>query len=120
MRPNQLIELASGIDALYVSGRANLTPEFIVMLTESRAAAEVAGGPIHIGFGGELVRINPRAMGRYKFWLSHAYGEIGITPRNGIPTIRIQPKAEYLHRASPPSAIAWFQEFIEREVGRWS
>jgi hypothetical protein len=112
-----LVELASGIDALYVSGRANLTPELIEMLAESRAAAEVAGGPIHIKFGGEFVRINPRALLRYKYWLSHPCGEIGISPKEKIPAIRIQPKAEFLHGASPLGAIKWFQEMIEREVG---
>ena len=112
-----LVELASGIDALYASGRVNLTPELIEMLVESRAAAEVAGGPIHIKFGGEQVRIHPRAMGRYKFWLSHPCGEIGISPKDKIPTIRIQPKAEFLHGSSPLGAIQWFQGVIEREVG---
>jgi hypothetical protein len=111
------MELASGIDALYVSGRANLTPELIELLAESRSAAEVAGGPIHIKFGGEFMRINPRALGRYKFWLSHPCGEIGITPKEKIPGIRIQPKAEFLHGASPLRAIEWFQGVVEREVG---
>jgi len=112
-----IVELASGIDALYVSGRANLTPELIENLAESRAAAEVAGGPIHIKFGGEFVRINPRALGQYKFWLSHPCGEIGISPKEKIPSVRIQPKAEFLHGASPLKTVEWFREVIEREVG---
>ena len=62
-------------------------------------------------------RIHPRAMGRYKFWLSHPCGEIGLSPRDKIPAIRIQPKAEFLHASSPFSAIQWFQNLVEREVG---
>jgi hypothetical protein len=56
-------------------------------------------------------------MLKYKYWLSHAYGEIGVSPSESIPPIRFQPKAEFLHAVSPKMAMEWFVGFMEREVG---
>jgi len=114
---SDVVELASGIDALYVSGHAEVPPALLERLEEARAASMVAGGPIHIKFSGEHVRINPRAFLKYKYWLSHAYGEIGVSPSGSMPPIRFQPKAEYLHAVTPWVAMQWFLDFMQREVG---
>lgn len=117
VRRSGVVELASGIDALYVSAHAAIPSALLERLEESRSTSMVAGGPIHIKFSGEQVRINPRALLKYRYWLSHAYGEIGVSPSGLMPPIRFQPKAEYLHAVSPQVAMEWFLDFMQREVG---
>ncbi len=110
-------ELASGIDALYMSGRAELTDRLLENLKLTREVAEQADESIEFVLGGEQFEMRPFSLGRYRYRLEHAYGVIGITPGHALPTVRIQPRAEYLHRIGPREVVGRYHSILERELG---
>ena len=48
-----MVELASGVDALYLSGRASVSPAWIVRLEELRTMALELGRPAPLSIDGE-------------------------------------------------------------------
>lgn len=101
-------ELASGIDALYLSGRGVLPAQVFETLDAGRREAEQADGPVPFDIGGVEFMIEPRAFGMYRFCLSHRNGWIGVTPSTSLPTLRVQPRSELLHGVGPHGALAFF------------
>lgn len=116
-KEGRLVELASGVDALYLSGRASLPGGLITRLVAGREAAEEVEGSMPFDLGGESFDFAPHGFGKYRYCLKHRNGQVGLTPSTAIPAIRIQPRAEFLHGLGPRSAIAWFAQILEREVG---
>jgi len=112
-----VVELASGVDALYLSGRAALPGGLLVRLKMGREAAERDNISVQCDFGGEVFEFLPHAFGKYRYCLRHRNGQLGISPSEKIPAFRIQPRAEFLHGVGPSSAVAWFADVIESEVG---
>lgn len=55
-----LVELASGVDALYLSGRANLPEALLAALEDHRALAEAGSVPVAFDLGGESYSLSPR------------------------------------------------------------
>jgi len=90
-------ELASGIDALYLSGRAELEDSFLDGLERARDRARASDGPVPYRLGGVEFGLAPYGWHRYAFRLSHEYGLIGFTGSKKLPAIRVQPRAELLH-----------------------
>ena len=115
--PVDVIELASGIDALYLTGRASLPSELIERLEIVRAEAVALEGEITIDFGGENLRLAPYAWGRHRFCLIHRFGRIGLTASSSLPAIRVQPRAEFLHGQGPRGVVKWFDELLTKECG---
>lgn len=111
----QLIELASGVDALYLSGRTALPLAFLERLEEARALAELASLTIPFELGSESFAMAPHAFGRYRFCLEHPDGRIGISPSHQLPALRIQPRSGYLHAVGPAAAATRFQHVLEAE-----
>lgn len=109
--------MASGVDALYLSGRASLPRELLERLETARNEAVALEGEIPFELGGESFRIAPYAFGRYRFSLSHVYGRIGLTNSTSLPVIRIQPLAEFLHGQGPRGTARWFEELLTKECG---
>ena len=60
-------ELASGVDALYLSARCELPAELVDRMTESRAAAVDTEEPVPFSFGGYDWTMKPNGLGRYHF-----------------------------------------------------
>jgi len=115
----RVLELASGIDALYLSGNAIVSESLREQLAVGRAAAERAGEPQPFNFGnGTICEIAHHGWGRYRYRLSHPHGLIGINPDSLMPPIRIQPRAEFLHGVGPLEAARWFESVIEWRMGR--
>src|ERR1700727_131034 len=98
-----LVELASGVDALYLSGRAALPETFLDRLEEARIPAE-GGGSVGVEVGRVPLRLEPYAWGKYRYSLTHPYGRIGFTGSKRLPPILIQPRAEFLHGAGAAGA----------------
>lgn len=109
------VELASGVDALYLSGRTALPLPFLERLEEARALAELASAPIPFELCGEIFGMAPHAFGRYRFCLEHEHGRIGISPSQRLPAFRIQPRSGYLHAVGPAVAAHHFQRVLESE-----
>jgi hypothetical protein len=115
-----LRELASGVDALYLSGRTVLPREFTTRLASVRELAELAGQPIPFPLGELSFRLAPHGWGRYRFVLVHELGRIGFSESDHVPPIRIQPKAELLHAVGPEATVAAFRSVLESQCGEVS
>lgn len=116
-RHGRLVELASGIDALYCSGRADLTPEFLRLVDRAKDEAQVTGREAEVVLGDHVFRVQSFGMGRYPYRLEHEHGVIAATDSEKLPAFRIQPRAAFLHGVGAREAIDWFRGILEGEVG---
>ena len=110
-------EVASGIDSLYMSGRVKAPNSVLDRLQTAREVANEADEPVGIEFGGVDFEIAPYKFGRYKYRLEHAFGLVGISPGKSLPTVRVQPWSEFLHRAGVEEVVRFYRRVIEREMG---
>lgn len=117
MQVAPLVELASGVDALYMSGRASLPFELLERLELSRQRSIDGGFGPPFQFGGVEMSMGANGWGKYRYCLTHPFGQLGITLSSRLPTFRIQPYAEFLHGAGPQGVVDWFKEIIENECG---
>ena len=112
-----LRELASGIDTLYWSIKAELPAVELERLQAHRAMAEAAGEGVPFLLGGEEFGIKPFGfMGSYRFQLVHPYGRIGVTPSAHLPTVYVQPDGEFLHGVGPRACVDWFNTVVSSLV----
>lgn len=116
-RAHGVRELASGVDALYLSGRAELTPALFDVLEERRAAAEQADEAVALQVGRTEWFVEPRSFGKYRYRLVNAAGLIGVTASEHLPSVRVQPRAEFLHGAGPRGTLRHFDHVGELLVG---
>lgn len=105
----KVTELASGIDALYLSGRGSLTPSLLQALEACRREAERVDAPVPLAIAGIEFAVEPRSFGKYRYRLAHRAGLVGITTSQHLPTLRVQPRAEFLHGVGPPGVLRFFE-----------
>ncbi len=108
--------MASGVDALYLSGRA-VPQDLLDRLEEARSASEQAPRAPTVLLGGQEFVVAPHAWGKYRFRLAHSNGLVGVTPSQHLPALRIQPRAEFLHGVGPVQAVRWFHDVLETVCG---
>ena len=113
----RLVELASGVDALYLSGRASVPEELFDRLGDSRSAAEAIGAAVPFAVGDAEFSLEPHGWGKYRFCLRHRHGQVGLTPSRSLPALRVQPRAEFLHGAGALGAVEWFEGVLGQGVG---
>ena len=114
----RLRELASGVDALYLSGRAELPKRFLARLEDCRAWAAEAKRPAPCQIGKHTFGIAPHGWGKYRFCLDHHMARIGFSTSRHLPTVRVQPRSEFLHAVGPGAAVATLREVLEPELGQ--
>lgn len=105
-------ELSSGIDALYLSGKAAISEVGWESLIKWRAQAEEESEPISVILGGEEFSVDPHGWGKYRYSLRHRRGRLGITTSASLPTIRIQPLTEFLHATGPRLVVGWWTDLL--------
>jgi len=110
-------EVASGVDALYMSGHAQPPEQVFERLKVAREIAVESDEPVGIEFGHVDFNVEPHGFGRYKYCLRDAFGIIGVSPSEKLPTVRIQPKSEFLHRAGVEEVVKFYHRLLEREMG---
>jgi hypothetical protein len=110
-------ELASGVDALYLSGRAALPGELLEQLHALRLLADQQEGPVEVIIGGLLMQLQPRKWGLYRYCLDHPFARFGFSPKDKIPAIRVQPRAEFLHGAGVVEVVEWSRSLLESVCG---
>src|SRR4051794_38520371 len=115
MESTSLTELASGIDALYLSGRGYPQGELAQSLEALRCEAEAEDAPQPFEVGGVEFFVEPRSFGRYRYRLSSPMGLVGITTSNHLPALRVQPWAEFIH-GKGPEYVLWFFDQIGRHL----
>jgi len=118
MAPGGLRELASGVDALYLSGRASLPASLLDRLRSARQLADLTSQPIAFPLGELSCHLAPFGWGRYRFVLGHELGRIGFSESDHLPAIRIQPTAALLHAVGPEATVAGFSSVLEAECGK--
>jgi hypothetical protein len=101
-------ELASGIDALYLSGRTEFSDALFDMLEDRRQAATETDSPAAMRIAGEDFGVEPRSFGKYRYRLVHHSGLIGVTASEHLPSLRVQPRAEFLHAVGPRATLDFF------------
>ena len=117
MRVPILNEVASGVDAIYFTGRAPLPDSLLARLETSRTLAQELESSPPFQFGALPMLMAPHAWGKHRYCLTHAFGRIGITPSPNLPAFRIQPKAEFLHGVGVRQAVQGFRDLVEEECG---
>lgn len=114
-----VVPLASGVDALYLTGKCAVPAALVEVLSRERegaAAARSAGGsnePLVIGdhefvvgWGGwDNYRFRLDAPGRALVGL--------VSSGEAFPDLRVQPRAEFLHAVGPAGVLAWVYDVAE-------
>ncbi len=64
-----------------------------------------------------LFGIASHGWGKYRFCLDHAMARIGFSTSHHLPTVRVQPRSEFLHAVGPEAAVAALHEVLAAELG---
>jgi len=115
---NSVTLLASGVDALYLTGDAVVPYDLVEVLAHERecaAAARSSGGsPDVFVVGGHELTVGWGGWDNYRFRLD-APGRalIGlVSSGSGFPDVRVQPRAEFLHAVGPRGVLAWVYDVV--------
>ena len=117
MQLDSVVDLASGVDALYLSGRCALSTDLLAQLDAVRLIADQQESSVDFNFGGLVMQMQPRKWGLYRYCLDHPYARFGFTPKSKIPAIRVQPRAEFLHGHGVENVVEWTRALLESECG---
>jgi hypothetical protein len=115
--PGELRELASGIDALYLSARGDLPADFVAYLETCRNWATEMRRSIPCQIGGTYFGMAAHGWGKYRFCLDHPMARLGFSTSRQLPTVRIQPRSEYLHAEGPAAVVATMRALLEPQLG---
>ncbi len=110
---DSLLELCSGVDALYMSAQGAAPASLFADLEAARCAAEAADLPIDCTLGGYPVKVKPHAMGKYRYCATHELATFGFTPSEKLPVVRFQPTAVALHSLGPQGTVLWAENFLD-------
>jgi hypothetical protein len=112
-----LRELASGVDALYLSGRASVPLWLLAALEGARKQAEKTGRDEPLWLGHTEFGVADRGFGRYRYTLNHENGQVGVSRSDRLPAFRIQPRAQFLHGVGALNGAEWFRDQLEPACG---
>ena len=111
-RNGRMCEVASGVDALYLSAHGYLSKGFPARLEEERIFADRVSVPVPFELGPLTLGLAPHGWGKYRYCLDHETGRIGFTPSRRLPSVRIQPRAEFLHSVGPEETVRHFADLV--------
>ncbi len=89
---------------------------FLARLEDCRTWAGEAKRPAPCEIGDLTFGIAPHGWGKYRFCLDHEMGRIGFSTSRHLPTVRIQPRSEFLHAVGPEAAVAALYEVLSTEL----
>jgi hypothetical protein len=116
----ELVELASGVDSFYLSGRGSLSEALLEDLDEARAAARETRTRSLFDVGSDRFWVAGGALNRYPYRLEHVRGLIGLTTSASLPTVHVQPSAAFIHAVGIVQALQWFMDVAGLLLGRVS
>jgi hypothetical protein len=105
--------VASGVDALVLSGAVEELPRTLVLdLEHARERARRDEAPTPFVLGGLPVAMNPGPYGRYRFSVEHENARFGLTQSPNLPAIRVQFRARFIHAVGTELALIWLATVI--------
>lgn len=116
----ELIELASGVDSFYLSGRGTLGAALVEDLNEARASARETRTRSPFDVGVDRFWVAGGGLNRYQYRLEHPRGLLGLTTSASLPTVHIQPAAAFIHAVGIVAALKWFTGVAELLLGQVS
>lgn len=105
-------EMASGIDALSLSGYGDVSPALLADLESAKCEARAANEPVPLQLDAVTVLVDGRGLNKYPFRLMTPHGLIGVTDSTRLPPVQVQPLAEHLHAVGPGASVAWFSDIV--------
>jgi hypothetical protein len=108
-----LRELASGVDALYLSASPAVSMVLFEDLAGLRQGAQEAGSEVSMWVGGEEFGVSGGGFNRYRYCLKHENAWIGFTPSEHLPSVYVQLRAPFLHAVGVPAAVEWVTSVVE-------
>lgn len=108
-----VVELASGVDAFYLSGHGELSPVLLDELDVLRNRAAELGQPVDWSLGGTPVKVLGRAFLKYRYAIRHELAMIGMTPSASLPAVRVQPTSLAIHALGPETTVLWVRNLLD-------
>jgi len=107
------VELASGIDALYLSARGTVPDVLLDELDAYKNTARNTETPVDATLGGYPVRVLGSGWGKYRYCAVHPLARIGITRSERLPSVRIQPTAIALHSIGAAGTVLFVRNVLD-------
>ena len=106
---SRLVELVSGVDALYASSKTVIPNEFFKnLITMKEHVRGSDSSPILLDISGQKFEVSDHAWGRYPVAIDHEFGRLGFTKSESLPGLRLQVRSKYLHAVGAQQALNWF------------
>ena len=112
----RLVELASGVDALYLSGAGAIRAQLFEELGDAKAQAQELGELLPYAVGGIEFGLASYGWGKYAYRLEHPNALIGLTASEHLPAVRVQPRASFLHGVGVGPALEWIEQVVSAVV----
>jgi len=106
-------ELASGVDALYLSGRGDIPDSILADVDALKTRALEVGSKVDWTLGGYPVRVKPGRFGSYRYAIEHELALFGLTPSDSLPAVRVQPTSLALHSLGPELTVMWVRNVLD-------
>ena len=68
--------------------------------------------PVPFELGPLTMVLAPHGWGKYRYCLDHETGRIGFTSSRRLPSVRVQPRAEFLHAVGPEETVRHFADLV--------
>lgn len=107
------VELAAGIDALYLSARGEVPSVLLDDLDRLKSEARDTDQPVDATLGGYQVGVLGNGWGKYRYCLKHELARVGVTQSDRLPAVRIQPTATALHTIGPETTVLWARNLLD-------
>ena len=110
-----VVELACGVDALYLSGRAELPESLLDRLEVAKLGAQASSRATPLMFGGYDWTVASHGLLKWSFRLDHPLAVIGVTRRQHLPAFRVQARSEALHSMGADGFMRWLTGLLYNE-----
>lgn len=95
-----------------------MSKRFLAHLEDRRQWAGEARRPAPCELGEFVFDIAPYGWGKYRFCLDHHMARIGFSTSRHLPTVRIQPRSEFLHAVGPAATVETLRNVLAPELGQ--
>lgn len=110
-------ELASGVDALYLTGRSSLPDPLVDQLESARALAGINREPVALTIGSERFLVGWGPLNKHRFRLEHRHAMVGMTFKESMPSLYVQPHAEFIHAVGVRAVVDWCRDTFTPILG---